>query len=229
MPEQIPIRFEYWGNQTFDDFFPAGNQEILAHLRQTVQGDGEPFIFLSGEAGHGKSHLLHACCEHAFNLNIGSFYFDLQLNSTSSGIFDELENIELVCLDNVQAVCGQEEWETALFNFFNRQRENNHRLIIAANARASSLAFNLPDLKTRLNWGLPLKIQPLDEENKSNLLVHKARQMGVELSPVTARFLLTHYDRRLAALWMALDQLDLASLAAKRKLTIPFLKETLVL
>lgn len=77
MPEQLPIQFEFWGNQTFSDFFPTGNQDTLAHLRETAKGKGEPLIFLWGDAGHGKTHLLHACCEEAFNANVSVFYFDL--------------------------------------------------------------------------------------------------------------------------------------------------------
>lgn len=137
--------------------------------------------------------------------------------------------MDLVCLDNIQALCGKIDYEMAMFNFFNRQRDQGHRLIISANRAVKELPFRLPDLKTRIAWGLPLKIRALDEENKLELLIYKAQQMGFELNPATARFLLTHYDRRLFALWAALDKLDLASLAAKRKLTIPFLKETLSL
>ena len=89
------------------------------------------------------------------------------------------------------------------------------------------LDIQLPDLKTRLNWGLTLKLKPLTENDSINALIFKANQMGFEVSPQAGRFLLTHYDRDLASLWRLLDTLDRASLAAKHKITLPFVKKIL--
>jgi len=90
-----------------------------------------------------------------------------------------------------------------------------------------ALAIELPDLKTRLNWGLGLNIQTPDDEGRIAALVYKARRMGLEISPQAGRFLLSRADREMASLWRLLDSLDQASLSAKRKLTIPFLKQIL--
>ena len=114
-----------------------------------------------------------------------------------------------------------------MFIFFNQHRDRQHRLILSASSAPNALAFTLPDLKTRMNWGLSLKIQALNDEDKIAALRQKAQQMGFEIAPQAARFLLTRYGRNLAALWLMLDKLDWASLAAKRKLTIPFLKQIL--
>jgi DnaA-homolog protein len=229
MAEQIPVKFEFRANQTFDDFYPGNNQEILSQLKKTVRtGLGEQFIFLWGEPGHGKSHLLQACCHEAFNQDVSAFYLNLSDKAlTDPELFEGLEDFELVCFDNIDALAGRADWELALFNFFNQHRNRNHRMILSASCVPNSLNFALPDLKTRMSWGLSLKIQPLDDDNKIAALTHKAQQMGFEIMPQVARFLLTHYNRDLSALWLMLDKLDGASLAAKRKLTIPFLKQIL--
>lgn len=138
MPEQLPIQFEYWGNQTFADFYPADNQAVLEHLRKTARGEGERQVFLWGDSGHGKTHLLHACCEEAYNWRIASFYFAFTPDFNSPELFTDLETIELVCLDDIHFLCGNPELELALFNFFNRQRELGHRLITSANAPPST-------------------------------------------------------------------------------------------
>ncbi|MEY3190127.1 MAG: DnaA regulatory inactivator Hda, partial [Pseudomonadota bacterium] len=57
--------------------------------------------------------------------------------------------------------------------------------------------------------------------------IFKAAKMGFEISPQAGRFLLTHCNRDLSSLWTLLIKLDKASLAEKRKLTIPFLKKIL--
>lgn len=228
MAEQLPVKFEFRANQAFDDFYPGTNQDVIDHLTKTVTGIGEQLIFLWGEEGYGKSHLLQACCNKAFDLGISAFYLDLSVvASTESGLFAGLENFELVCLDNIEALAGCKDWELAFFNFFNQHRDHQHRLILSANCAPNALVFTLPDLQTRINWGLPLKIQTLDDDDKIAALMHKAQKMGFDIAPQAARFLLTHYDRNLSSLWLMLEKLDSASLAAKRKLTIPFLKQIL--
>jgi DnaA-homolog protein len=228
MAEQLPIKFEFRANQTFDDFYPGCNQEIIAQLRKTVAGTGEQLIFLWAETDHGKSHLLQACCQDAFTLGINAFYVDLaDAVPYNPELFSGLEDYPIVCLDNIDKLAGQADWELALFNFFNQHRDQNHRLILSASCAPNNIAFTLPDLQTRMNWGLALKIQALDDNDKIAALTLKALQKGFEISPQTARFLLTHYDRNLSSLWLMLDHLDKASLAAQRKLTIPFLKQVL--
>jgi len=228
MAEQLPIKFEFRANQTFDDFYPGSNQEIIAQLRKTTAGTGEPFIFLWGDKGHGKSHLLQACCQDAFKQDIRAFYLDLSIQaSIKPELLNGLETFEIVCLDNMDAVIELQDWELPIFDFFNQHRDRDHRLIVSAASSPNTLTFTLADLKTRMNWGLSLKIQALDDNEKIAALTHKAQQLGFDMAPQTARFLLTRYDRDLPSLWRMLDKLDTASLAAQRKLSIPFLKQIL--
>lgn len=228
MPTQLPVNFEFRANQTFDDFYAGRNQEIIQQLKGSGQGQGEPLLFIWGPNGHGKSHLLQACCQEAYQHNISAFFLDLTIgNNTSPGMLEGLENFELVCLDNIDAMIGDKNWEMACFHYFNRQREKNHALILSASRSPSTLNFSLNDLQTRVNWGLTLAIKPLDDAEKLTALQFKAQRMGFEIAPPAAQFLLTRYSRDLKALWLILDKLDHASLAAKRKITLPFLKEIL--
>lgn len=229
MPIQLPVDFEFRANQTFDDFYPGNNQEIITQLMHSARRSGETFIFLWGEHGWGKSHLLHACCHEAFQQSISAFYLDLSAHvGNSPELLMGLENIDLVCLDNIDAVAGHDAWELACFHLFNRLHAENHRLMISASCAVNSLKIMLPDLLTRLSWGLSLKIQPLDDDDKIAAITFKANRMGFAFAPHAAQYLLTRYDRDLAALWAMLEKLDKASLAAQRKLTVPFLKSILL-
>ncbi len=228
MAQQLPLHFEFRASQTFDDFFPGSNQEIITHLQQCISGLGEQQIFLWGKSGQGKTHLLQACCHQAQNQNLSSFYFDLsQAKLPDPSMLNGLDEYDLVCFDNIQRIAGNSAWELAFFNFFNQHRDRGHKLIVSASSAPNDIAIQLPDLKTRLNWGLTLKIQPLTDSDRIAALIFKADQMGFEIAPQAGRFLLTHYDRDLASLWALLEKLDRASLAAKRKLTLPFLKQIL--
>jgi len=226
--KQLPLHFEFRANQTFDDFYPGKNLEIIIHLQESIVGNGERQIFLWGQSGLGKSHLLQACCQLAQSRQLSSFYFALSpVELPDSTLIAGLDKFDIVCLDNIEHIAGNQKWELAFFNFFNLHRDQGHILILSASCPPNEIAIQLPDLKTRLNWGLTLKIQPLPDDDKISLLIFKAGKMGFEISPQAGRFLLTHYDRGLSSLWLLLTKLDRASLAAKRKLTIPFLKQIL--
>lgn len=228
MAQQLPLHFEFRANQTFKDFFPGANREIVTHLQQCIAGLGEQQIFLWGKSGQGKSHLLQACCHQAQNQNLSSFYFDLpKATLPGPSILNGLDEYDVVCFDNIDSIAGNAAWELAFFNFFNQHRDRGHKLILSAASAPNDIGIQLPDLRTRLCWGLTLKIQPLSDSDRIEALIFKADQMGFEIAPQAGRFLLAHYDRDLASLWGLLEKLDKASLAAKRKLTLPFLKQIL--
>jgi DnaA-homolog protein len=228
MAKQLPLQFEFRANQSFEDFFPSTNNEVINHLQKASSGLGERQIFLWGPSGLGKSHLLQACCHRAQSLNLSSFYFSFSaIELPDPELLMGLEVFDVVCLDNIEQIAGNAAWENAFFNFFNRHRDEDHILIMSANCAPNQIAIQLPDLKTRLNWGLTLKLQSLSDHEKIKTLIFKADKMGFEISAQVGRFLLTHYERDLPALWVLLTKLDQASLAAKRKLTIPFLKQIL--
>ena len=226
--KQLPLQFEFRANQTFNDFFAGSNLETVTHLQNSSAGTGERQVFIWGEAGLGKSHLLQACCQQAQALKRASFYFSLSpVYLPDPELLAGLDKYDVVCFDNIHHIAGNQTWELAFFNFYNLHRDQDHTLILSATIPPNKMAIQLPDLQTRLNWGLTLKLQALSDEDKITALVFKAEQMGFEISPQAGRFLLAHYDRDLSSLWALLTTLDRASLAAKRKLTIPFLKQFL--
>ena len=228
LAKQLPLQFEFTANQTFEDFFPDTHLEIINHLQKASAGLGEQQIFLWGPSGLGKSHLLQACCHKAQSLDFSSFYFSFSaLELPDPELLMGLEVFDMVCLDNIEQIAGYTAWESAFFNFFNQHRDQGHRLIMSADCPPNQIAIQLPDLKTRLNWGLTLKLQSLSDHDKIKALIFKADKMGFEISAQVGHFLLSHYERDLPALWVLLTKLDQASLAAKRKLTIPFLKQIL--
>jgi DnaA family protein len=225
---QVPLQFEFQSNQTFDSYFAGNNAEILGHLKALASDNQEQQIYLWGELGSGKSHLLQACCQSAKNAGKAPFYLAFpRLNPPSPSLLDGLEALDLVCLDDLQHIAEDDAWQQALFNFYNRHRQNNHQLLIAADCPPKYLPFTLPDLKTRMGWGLSLKIQTLADDQLIDALRHKAHYLGFDIPPAVGKFLLTHYVRDLPALWLLLERIDRATLVAQRKLSIPFLKKIL--
>lgn len=226
MIEQYPLHFEFRANQTFDDFFAGVNEPIIQDLKQCVLGLGEQQIFLWAKAGQGKSHLLQACCHHAQAHELNSFYFDLaRYGLHKPAIFLGLDDFEVVCVDNVDVITGQKKWEEALCAFMQRHYERGHRLIIAATHLPNYMTLSTPNIKNSLSWGMMIQLKTLVDTHSIDALIFKADALGFEISPQVGRFLMIQHHNDIEGLWKALEELDKASLSAKRRLTVPFLRQ----
>jgi len=222
---QLPLPLAFNPEHGFEEYHSGGNAEVVGHLRRAARGQGERFIYLWGAAGLGKTHLLHACCREAHRAGLAVSFVPLQgLREFGGEVLDGLEGQDLVCLDDLEAVAGDECWEQALFKLFNGLRDAGHGFIISAQSPPADVSVALPDLKTRLSWGLTLLLRDFSDADKIAALTLRAKLLGLELPPPVGRFLLSNCRRDLPGLMELLEQLDQATLAAKRKLTIPFLK-----
>ena len=228
---QLSLPIQQADDATLANFYGDNNLLLLNSLQQNSQQLKQPFFYIWGAQGSGKTHLLKALANEFFAQNRTALYVPLNKSAYfSPAVLDNLEQQELVCLDDIQCVIGQADWELALFDLFNRIRETSETLLlISANQSPNTLPVQLPDLASRLRWGEIYQLQALDEQQKITALQQNAHERGIELPDETANFLLKRLDRDMHTLFDVLDKLDKASLQAKRKLTIPFVKETLEL
>ncbi|NOQ76407.1 MAG: DnaA regulatory inactivator Hda [Methylococcaceae bacterium] len=225
MSKQLPLQFEFQSNQNFSTFYPGSNEEVINHLRH-IFINNEQQIFLWGDAGTGKTHLLQAVSQESNKQNKTSFYFSFDDNHLPDPeMLNGLENFDIVCFDNIDRIAENSEWEHAFFNFFNLHRDANKKLILSAHCPPKFLSVQLPDLKTRMNWGLTLQLATLSDEQQLSALIYKANDLGFEVPLNVGRFLMSHYTSDMPSIWILLDKINHATLAAKRKLTIPFLKQ----
>ncbi|GAA4880414.1 DnaA inactivator Hda [Ferrimonas pelagia] len=228
-PIQLSLAVHLPDDETFQSYYPAGNQQLIESLRLAAAGQGERITYLWGAAKSGRTHLLHAACALANEQGRQAFYLPLGINaSMSPDILEGLENMALICLDDIDEVSRHPIWEEALFDLYNRVAEKDDcRLVVSARAAASQVGFLLPDLVSRLNWGIQYQLHPLPDDAKLVALQRRAKMRGLELPEDVGRFMMTRLARDLRTLFDVLDRLDKASLVAQRKLTIPFVKETL--
>ncbi|MGK0500646.1 MAG: DnaA family protein [Oceanicoccus sp.] len=224
--EQFPLAIQLRDDATFDNFYPGDNGLLLATLRQQLEG-GERYNFIFGAEGSGRSHLLQAGCHHADVLGLSAVYLPLAelLDYPPQELFEGLENLSLVCIDDLQAVIGHDDWELQLFNLFNRLQQHNVPLLIAAATAVRELSVVLPDLASRLSWGAVFALVPLSDEQRQELIQRRAKQRGLELSDDVVQFMYHRCQRDTKALLAVLDTLDHASLKLQRRLTVPFVKQ----
>ena len=228
MSQQLPLGLQLQASARFSNFLAGPNDELIGQLMQTASGTGEPFFLLWGASGSGKSHLLQASCHLATDQDRTAAYVSLEdISNLSPELLEDWENYQLVCVDDVHRIAGKQRWEEALFNLYNRIREQRGRLIVSSISMPAGHAFRLPDLVSRLGWGLVYQLNPLNDEQRLAALQQRAMQRGCEMPAETGRYLLRRLPRDIPALFELLDKLDEASLAAQRKLTVPFVKSVL--
>src|SRR3989338_850658 len=226
---QMTLNLNLRDDAVLENFFSGKqNKQLLKILHAMAHGRGERFAYLWGNKGVGRTHLLQACCQVINQLKLPSFYLSLQdLLNLKSEILQDLESLQLVCLDDVDSIAGNAEWEEAFFGFLNRMHDAKRRLIVAGNLPPARLGIALPDIKSRLSQAMIFQVNALTDDEKIEALRARAKARGLNLSKTVTEFLLRHCPRDMGSLFVALDKLDKASLAAQHKLTIPFVKSVL--
>lgn len=205
----------------------ANRGAVMRFERFVHQGSGS--LYLHGPPGSGRSHLLQAACRALEELDGTFVYLPLELlrDSPPDELLDGLETRLLVCLDDVDAIAGRDAWEEALFHLYNRCLETGSRLLVAAKLPPAQAGFRLADLRSRLQGGEILALARPDDDDHIDALCLRARNRGLVLDRDVARFICSRSRRSMDALLEVLDRLDVASLGAGRRLSIPFVKDVL--
>ncbi len=224
---QIPLQLMPRRDNRFDDYFAGPNEALVKTLKHAVEEPGS-HIFLFGDQGSGKTHLLNALCHATRERQGRAFYLALKrLPKDAISSLQGLEELDLVCVDDLHVIAGDEVWEEALFHCFNRIRESDGSLVISSRERLSALNLGLPDLASRLAWGLRLQLLPLEDQHKLAVINLHSDALGISLPGEVQQYLLKHHDRSMAALINTVENLQRAALTSKRRITVPFVREVL--
>lgn len=211
---------------TFENFHPVQNEQLYFSLKNLFV-QNEQYFYLWGKPGAGCSHLLQACCHAAHEQQRRVIYLPLkQFAKAGAAIFDNLETLDLVAIDDLEYL-QTKELQIAFFHLFNRISSQRNYLLLAAHSQPNNLSLPLADLVSRLNAGMLYHVHPLDEAHIAKVLQIRAEKRGMRLSSSVVTFLINHLKRDSSVLFEALDKLDAASLIEKRALTIPFVKSIL--
>jgi DnaA family protein len=226
--QQIPLGVRLPDRAVFASFLPARNAQAVEHLRRLAAGEEEGGLtWLCGPAGCGKSHLLQAVCTQAGERMRAGYVPLAQVAQLGPGVLEGLPQLQCLCLDDLQGIAGRLEWEHALFALLHELQEAHARLIVAAPVPPALLGWALADLGSRCAAGAVFQLRALDEEEQHAALQLRARLRGLELPPETWQWLQRRVPRDMRTLYELLDTLDEASLAAQRRLTVPFIREVL--
>jgi DnaA-homolog protein len=249
---QLPLDILLDDSAKFDNFYAASNQQLVSQLQLLAQVSN--FIYISGLEQTGKTHLAQAVCHLCDESNLSAVYLPLSNPNLSPDILIGMSHVDIVVIDDLEAIFegpNQMNWEKALFDLYNQLKQADKSLVIFSQILPTdhqelesidlitidlnsnnlnqhnklNMAFKLADLKSRLNAMEIYQLLQLDDQQKSAFFIQRAANRGLEISQEVAQFILARQSRSMIDLINLLEQLDRSSIALKRKVTIPLVKQ----
>lgn len=225
---QLPLALRYPPDQRLETWLDASASGIVARLGSLAAGTSKETLYLQGASGSGKTHLLLATCAEAEASGRRVHYLSLaRVSGHARAAFEGIDQADLVALDGVEVLTGRREDEVALFDLHNRLRDAGVDLVYAARQIPAALPLALPDLGSRLAQCTLVALPALDDHGRAEVLRRRAETRGLAFDEAALEWLLTRCSRDLSNLTALLERLDLASLAAQRRITVPFLRQVL--
>jgi DnaA family protein len=212
-PRQLTLDLIRPLTPSLDNFVVGRNAEALATLRAVALRQGDGFVYLWGESGSGRSHLLTALAGTR----------DASLSAASEAIPDFADPQGLYLVDDVDARDAPSQQR--VFVLMNEVRAHPGAALVTTGRAAPAQLALRDDVRTRLAWGLVYQVHALSDEEKARALEEHARSRGLALSPDVIAYLLNHMPRDMRTLVAILDALDGYALAAKRAITVPLVRE----
>lgn len=223
---QLPLKVQLDDSARLDNFISLDNQQLLDKLCSLNKNSGE-FIYIWGAKETGKTHLAQALCQHLNQHKQLSAYLPFDNKELSPEILEGMAVMDLVCIDNLQAAIEEPSWQLALFNLYNGLKNDNKSLVIFGDTPPNQLTIELADLLSRLNAMEVYKLASLSEEQKFQIFCSRASQRGLDISTEVAKYIFSRQSRSMVDLIQLLEKLDQSSIALKRKITIPLVKQIL--
>ncbi|NOQ82226.1 MAG: DnaA regulatory inactivator Hda [Methylophaga sp.] len=222
---QLPLQLNLKEVYRFDNFY-FSQPELEIALTELCQTESISFLYLWGEPSSGKSHLLMATAEQTSK---NTLYLPLTelVKSASPEVLESVENLDLLCIDDLEAIAEKADWQEALFHCFNRLQHSGCKLLVSATHNPATIELTLPDLRSRMATALIYQLEPLDDSAKQQALIIQALARGLDLPDEVANYILRHHSRDMQVLMTLLHDLDKASMIEKRRLTIPFIRQVL--
>lgn len=228
---QLSLPIGLKDTESFASFIAGQNAQVCSHLNALfsqfeMDKANNWLTYLFSDSGLGKSHLLYATCQQAESAGESCVYLSFnEKQYMSPDVLQGLEQYRLICLDDVEKLQGERDWQVAVFDLINKVKEQNYGcLVITGNQPPNELSIELPDLISRLSWGTNFQLYSLSDIQRQEALIVKAQHRGLNMSKEVAKYLVNHWQRDMPALVKSLDILDEQSLQQQRKLTIPFVK-----
>jgi len=221
---------------TFENFVVGSNNQMAAAAARAVaDAPGQSYnpLFLYGDTGLGKTHLMHAI-GHAIlarrpdariaYLSAETFTNDfiqaIQENALTK-FRQRYRHVDVLLIDDIQFLAGKERSQEEFFHTFNDLHGAGKQIVLSSDRRASEIEKLEARLVSRFEWGLPADIQPADFETRLAILRTKAAAMKCELPAPVAAFIAQNIARNIRRLEGALIKVVSYSQLSGKPIDLP--------
>ncbi|HID82882.1 MAG TPA: DnaA regulatory inactivator Hda [Chromatiales bacterium] len=226
--KQLPLPISLSPRATFETFVTGDNEESVACLKGLLQSHSEPQAFIWSKAARGKTHLLQAICHQAAEENKNAAYVPLkELAESDPRLLHGMEQLDIICIDDIHLAGNDKEWAVELFNLINRCREQKTPLVFSATKKPQEMSLALEDLRSRLMWGPMFYLKKLQDEDLFKTVTQRAENIGLEISLEATQYLFTRSRRDIKELLQIIDQLDKETIIQQRRVTLPLIRSVL--
>lgn len=226
---QMPLKMGLRDNACFETFVTERESQALAFnglQLALTQSSGSAF-YLYGESGVGKTHLMQASCRFVTEQKQASVYLPFEDHSLPliPDVLTGLEQMPLVCLDDIGSIIGNVKWEESLANLIIKSSVQGHTLILTGTLPINDWAIATTDLAKALMTVLPIEMHAIVEKEEVILALQRhSLRLGFELPNEVGNYLIKQFSTDLQELLAVLKLLEQATLVEKRRLTLPFVK-----
>ena len=200
-----------------------GNQQILDFINQLYFQECSAEIYVYGDTGRGKTHLLQGAISRALAKKKNGMYLDCK-EPMPEHVVDYIEQLDWVGIDNVNKIDSQQQH--LFFDLYNRAKQAEVSMLVSGPKPPSSLSI-MKDLKTRLGLATVFELEELNDDLTKEVLKNQMSERNLTIESKVYEYLFKHYSRNVNILISAINRLDRASLQSKQGITIPFVKKTL--
>lgn len=226
MSQQTILPIDYDDQMVLDTFFDAGNRALLKELVLLAKGNRERrVLYLWGESGSGKTHLLNACCTASIEGGNRSLYLNAAQHVDWAEVVGSIHGEVLVCVDDLESICGDRDAQEALLVIFETVHQCGGAMLVAGKVPLDRAGLDLKDLRSRLTSGGAYRLYALGEQDMRMMLKQRAQYRGIDLEDAVVEFILSHFARDSRSVFRLLDKLDRESLKRQRKITIPLVRK----
>ncbi|QGG79147.1 chromosomal replication initiator protein DnaA [Litorivicinus lipolyticus] len=227
---------------TFDNFVEGkSNQLARAAAQRVAENPGGEYnpLFLYGDTGLGKTHLMHAVGNEIMAKNpdakviyvhserfVADMVKALQLNAIND--FKRVyRNVDALLIDDIQFFAGKDKSQEEFFHTFNTLLEGNQQIILTSDRYPKEIDKMEDRLKSRFGWGLTVRLEPPELETRVAILINKAISSGIDLQRECAFFIAQKVRGNVRDLEGSLKRVIANSKFLNQPITVPFISETL--
>ena len=226
-------------NFTFDSFVAgAGSKFVYAAAKAVADNPGETFnpLFIYGESGLGKTHLMHAIANHLAQVspekkvlyttseNFLNDLIDSITQKTGAKFRLHYRNVDVLMIDDIQFLKARTQLQEELFHTFNELSAQNKQIVITSDRPPKEIATLEDRLRTRFEGGMIVDIQPPDNETKIAILKRKALDRKYSVSDDVLEFLANDSGHDVRTLEGRLNKVIFASKLHEQPISLPLAK-----